>query len=325
MARPRRAQSAKFVSTKNCRLQRNAAAAHANRRHAPQHAPPDPHIDQEARVNNGRGPRVAAAAPPACPRWIRRHHHRERKQISPEPRNPRSREQARSAKRRDIGRMRHQTPQSAEQRESKSERPRFRLILHNRLPMVTPETPPDSAPTSISATPSRWLAQRLQTNSASLSRFRYFKPASSTLPARASATQTRSARRQMVRQTCSSALSRDRPAERTIAAAASPSFMRSISRSSCSLSAAVMRACFGCTSSGSVARIEPRLNSSCCTRQQNVGQLRQLARRFAREPDEAVQFVHRAIGLDAEIVLRQRAARPRDWSDRHRRAAYRRG
>src|SRR5580704_14831345 len=34
-------------------------------------------------------------------------------------------------------------------------------------------------------------------------------------------------------------------------------------------------------------------------------ELPQLAGRFARQPDEAVQFIHRAIGLNAEIVLRQ--------------------
>src|SRR5580704_4775579 len=34
-------------------------------------------------------------------------------------------------------------------------------------------------------------------------------------------------------------------------------------------------------------------------------ELPQLAGRFARQPDEAVQFIHRAIGLNAEVVLRK--------------------
>ena len=57
-----------------------------------------------------------------------------------------------------------------------------------------------------------------------------------------------------------------RPAARTSAAAAA---LRSCGPSPlpvAPLRRPVTRACLGCTSSGSVARIEPRLNSSCCTR-----------------------------------------------------------
>ena len=135
----------------------------------------------------------------------------------------------------------------------------------------------------------------------------------------------RSARRQTVRQMCSSALSREPPGSTNERSGGSPSFIRSISRSSCSLSAAVMRACFGCTSSGSVARIEPRLKSSCCTRRSIRSSSGSSARRFAREADEAVQLVDSPVGFDAQVVLRQPLAAGEAGLTRCRRAACRRG
>ena len=57
---------------------------------------------------------------------------------------------------------------------------------------------------------------------------------------------------------------------------------------------------------------------------QNPIQLRQLARRFAREADEAVQLVDRAIGFDAEVVLRKPLAAGEAGLARCRRAACRR-
>ena len=84
---------------------------------------------------------------------------------------------------------------------------------------------------------------------------------------RATATSNRSARRQTVRATCNSALRRVPPGSTKLRRAGRPAFIASISRSSCTTSAGVTRGCRGCVSiSGSVARMEPRLNSSCCTR-----------------------------------------------------------
>ena len=37
-------------------------------------------------------------------------------------------------------------------------------------------------------------------------------------------------------------------------------------------------------------------------------ELGEFARRFARQPDKAVQFIHRAVGLDAQVVFRQTLA-----------------
>ncbi|KYF58592.1 hypothetical protein BE08_06265 [Sorangium cellulosum] len=61
-------------------------------------------------------------------------------------------------------------------------------------------------------------------------------------------------------------MSRDPPGSTNDRSGARSSWQRSISASSAAISACVTRGCFGWTSSGSVARIEPRLKSSCCTR-----------------------------------------------------------
>ena len=81
-----------------------------------------------------------------------------------------------------------------------------------------------------------------------------------------SAMTIRSARRQTVRQTCSSVLSRHPPGSTNEGNLLRSAFISSISDSSLLTSASVTRGCLGWTSAGSVARIEPRLNSSCWTR-----------------------------------------------------------
>ena len=69
----------------------------------------------------------------------------------------------------------------------------------------------DSDPKGFPAIPITLLAHRLQTKKASLKRFKYWIVTGGILSRRASATQSRSARRLMVRQICNSTFKRDPP------------------------------------------------------------------------------------------------------------------
>lgn len=83
---------------------------------------------------------------------------------------------------------------------------------------------------------------------------------------RLNATARRSALRQTVRHTWSSAHKRLPPGSTNDFKGARYSFAASISRSNRDTSASVTRGCCGPMSPGRVARSEPRLKSSFCTR-----------------------------------------------------------
>jgi hypothetical protein len=97
----------------------------------------------------------------------------------------------------------------------------------------------------VSSAPTITFTHRLHTNRASLSRFRYSTEWAGTDSRRESATRTRSARRQTVRQTCNSALSRLPPGSTNERSDGSFSFARSISRSNSWISSGPTRGCFG--------------------------------------------------------------------------------
>ena len=130
-------------------------------------------------------------------------------------------------------------------------------------------------------------------------------PIASTASSRASWTQRRSARRHTVRATCSAAAAGVPPGSTNRASGASSPSNASIRRSSSSTSA-----CLGsgsplfarCAASG-VASEPPSANSSDWIRGEELAQIA-LRGRGRRDAEGGVELVDRAVGLDAQRVLR---------------------
>src|SRR5581483_379642 len=222
----------------------------------------DAYIHHEGGIDQWRSGRIAAK------QGIRYRHEDQREQECLPAPQPGACEDAHRAHGSKVGRVRQEAHHGSQHHQPKRQRSGSTFTVHT-IPHPSLSDKPEAAwfgSHNVSGAFDIWLAQRLQTKNPSLNRFRYMSASAGTCSLRESATHARSARRHTVRQRWSSAFKRQPPGRTNDRRAGRPPFILSISVSSRETSAAVIRAWRGCTSSGRVARIEPRLKSSCCTR-----------------------------------------------------------